>query len=168
MLISFSSFIKNRGYKAVHDQPAKRNLTYSVVAAINVDGFVAYNIFPGSMNASKLFYWTLFRLLPNCNPYPGNNSVIILDNVAFHRSEPFRLIVQYFGAKLMYLPPYSPHLNTVELLFNALKRKLQCYPELCHEDIHAIAHLLMQNEISNISWRSVCKKIGYQYHCSGL
>ena len=120
------------------------------------------------MNGVKLFWWTLVRLLPNCNPYPGPNSVIILDNVGFHRSAPFKIIVKYFGAKLMYLPPYSPHLNVIEILFNALKQKLRKYPQLCHDDVLGIAHILLRQEIANISWRSIARKIGYQYHCTGL
>ena len=149
-------------------QPAVRNPRYSVIAAINVRGIVAYDIVSGSMNGRRLYMWTYYRLLQHCTAFPGPNSVLILDNVGFHRNRIFRRIVQFHGARLMYLPPYSPHLNVIELLFNALKQHLRKYPLICEENVRALAHLIMQRRLHRIQWDSVCRKIGYQYHVTGL
>ena len=120
------------------------------------------------MNGTKLYYWTLLRLLPKCNAYPGPNSVIILDNVRFHKYGPFRLICQYAGVRLIYLPPYSPHLNVVEMVFNVLKQHLAKYPHACYDDVQKIARLVFEYKIKPLTWHSLARKIGYQYHVGGL
>ncbi len=160
--------ILNRGHEAVDNQPAVRNPRYSVMAAINVNGLVAYNILEGSMNGEKLYWWAVLRLLPKCSAYPGPNSLIILDNVRFHKNKLFKTICGYVGVKLLYLPPYSPHLNVIEWLFNALKANLRQYPLFCDTEIRNIARLIMEYRIKSIKWKSVCMKIGYQHHVSGL
>ena len=138
------------------------------MAAINVRGIVACDVIPGSMNGVRLYIWTYFRLLPSCTQHPGPNSIIILDNCRFHRNRNFRLIVDYFGVKLIYLPPYSPHLNVIEILFNALKQELKRFPLLCGEDVRALASLILRRKLYRIQWHSVCKKIGYHHHVTGL
>ena len=139
-----------------------------MLTAINVSGVLAYNIVQGSTNGMKLFYWTLHRLLPVCTPYPGPNSVLILDNVRFHKYAPFRLICSFAGVRLVFLPPYSPHLNVVELVFNVLKQHLRRYPYACYNDIRVIARLIFEYKIKPLRWHNVARKIGYQYHVNGL
>eukprot|EP01084_Bolivina_argentea_P299116 515575_1 len=120
------------------------------------------------MNSVRLFWWIVLQLLPKCSPFPGPNSIIVLDNVSFHKYKPIKLICNYAQVKLIYLPPYSPHLNVIERLFNALKMNLQQYPLFCGENVRQLAHMIMQYKIKNINWTSVAKKIGYQYHVQGL
>ena len=50
------------------------------------------------------------------------NSVVILDNASFHKSAATRELVEQTGAKLLFLPPYSPDLNLIEHDFGALKK----------------------------------------------
>ena len=133
-----------------------------------MDANVAYNILPGSMNKTKLFYWAYLSLLPRMNRYPGPNSVIVCDNVSFHRSELFRELWKAYGVKIIYLPPYSPHLNIIELLFNAIKSSLKKYQAFCEQDVKATTIALMEYKLNNINWRSVAREIGYHHHCRGL
>jgi transposase len=78
---------------------------------------------------------------PQLNPYPGKQSVVILDNCSIHHDEdiheliveecgelswlcfPFsRALTRYFsGACLVYLPPYSPDFNSIEEAFSAIQ-----------------------------------------------
>jgi DDE superfamily endonuclease len=55
-----------------------------------------------------------FRVLPNCNPFPAEKSVIVMDNASFHHSERIRQMCEEAGIKLIYLPPYSPDFNPIE------------------------------------------------------
>ena len=50
------------------------------------------------------------------------NSVIILDNASFHKSAGTKELIEQKGAKLLFLPPYSPDLNPIEHDFGALKK----------------------------------------------
>ena len=138
------------------------------MAAINVNGTVAYNVLPGSMNKNKLFWWTYICLIPKLSPYPGPNSVLVLDNVSFHRSIMFKALCMAYGIKIIYLPPYSPHLNVIELLFNAIKTNLKKYQIHCRQDPKLCTELLMELKLNHIDWRPVARRIGYHHHCRGL
>ena len=56
----------------------------------------------------------------------GNqHDVVILDNVAFHKSPRAEQLVRQKGAWLLFLPPYSPDLNPIEMAFSKLKTLLR-------------------------------------------
>jgi transposase len=54
---------------------------------------------------------------------PGD--VVILDNVGFHKSERAEQLLKTKGARLLFLPPYSPDLNPIEMAFSKLKSLLR-------------------------------------------
>ena len=56
------------------------------------------------------------------SPLLDKNSVVILDNAAFHKSVGTKELIEQQGAKLLFLPPYSPDLNPIEHDFGALKK----------------------------------------------
>ena len=75
---------------------------------------------------------------PQLNPYPGKRSVVVLDNCSIHHDEEIReLVVEECGeisstallccagARLVYLPPYSPDFNPIEEAFSAMKAWLR-------------------------------------------
>jgi transposase len=61
------------------------------------------------------------RLLPQCNPYPLPNSVIIMDNASSHCDPIIAEAVHAKGCLIRYLPPYSPDFSPIELSFSVLK-----------------------------------------------
>ena len=54
---------------------------------------------------------------------PGN--VVVLDNLSVHKVDGLEQIVKKYGARLLYLPPYSPDLNPIECAFSKLKMGLR-------------------------------------------
>ena len=56
--------------------------------------------------------------LPKMNPYPQDNSIIVLDNCAIHKSEVLREVVTANGQLIIFLPPYSPDYNPIEESFS--------------------------------------------------
>ena len=57
--------------------------------------------------------------------YPGPNSLVILDNASIHGyGVELRALVGPVGAKVLFLPPYSPDFNPIEKLFGWLKQWL--------------------------------------------
>jgi transposase len=65
---------------------------------------------------------------------PGDT--VVMDNLSSHKSEEVREIIEAAGAKLLYLPPYSPDFNPIEQAFAKLKAHLRkaaerCVPDLC-------------------------------------
>jgi transposase len=54
---------------------------------------------------------------------PGD--IVVMDNLPAHKGEQVRALIQARDAKLMYLPPYSPDLNPIELAFAKIKGLLR-------------------------------------------
>ena len=50
---------------------------------------------------------------------PGD--IVVLDNLSSHKGEAIKAAIEAAGATLMFLPPYSPDLNPIELMFSKLK-----------------------------------------------
>ena len=60
-------------------------------------------------------------MLPNCTPYPGPRSIIILDNASIHKSTRLRELYERSGVILEFLPLYLPDFNLIEAIFKDLK-----------------------------------------------
>jgi transposase len=99
----------------------KRSERWSLLPAMTGDGYLSYMIFQGSTTSGIMEHFLEFEVLPHCNPYPGRNSVIVLDNTSIHRSVRVREHCGRAGVVLEYLPPYSPDYNPIEKSFKQLK-----------------------------------------------
>lgn len=102
---------------------------------MTVEGYLTdFLIVHGSITKAILVEWLERDVLPYCNPYneedPKERSVIVLDNASAHRSHEVREACARAGVKLLYLPPYSPDFNPIELTFNTLKAWIRRWFEL--------------------------------------
>ncbi|HBF29310.1 transposase, partial [Rhizobium sp.] len=75
------------------------------------------------MNSRIFEKWIETQLAPTLQ----KGDVVILDNVAFHKSKRAEELVRAKGAWLLFLPPYSPDLNPIEMAFSKLKALLRKY-----------------------------------------
>lgn len=75
-------------------------------------------LWQGTCNTKTFNQWCDQCLCPLLN----NESVLVLDNAAFHKSQTTRQLIEKQGAKILFLPPYSPDLNPIEHDFGALKK----------------------------------------------
>ena len=82
---------------------------------------------------------------------PGD--IVILDNLAAHKSAAARAAIEMAGARLLFLPPYSPDLNPIENAFSKLKALLRKAAARTVEQLwKAIAHAIdafTPNECAN-------------------
>lgn len=76
-------------------------------------------LFNGTCDTDVFNLWLETSLLPTLK----KGAVIVLDNAAFHKSLRTVELVQQAGCKLLFLPPYSPHLNPIEKLWANIKKK---------------------------------------------
>lgn len=75
------------------------------------------------------------------NPFPGPNSVIVLDNAKIHHNESLIEYLQAFGIRVEFLPPYSPDLNPIESSFSVIKsflKRNRDYIESFNDPIYAL------------------------------
>ena len=59
------------------------------------------------------------------NAYPAVNSILVMDNAAIHRRPRVAALCEAAGVKLIYLPPYCPELNPIEVCFSQVKSNLR-------------------------------------------
>ena len=64
----------------------KRSERWSILPAYTSDGFIAWEIIQGSFDAELFDDFIKNQVLPQCSPYPGPKSVLIMDNAPIHRS----------------------------------------------------------------------------------
>ena len=62
----------------------------------------------------------LILQLPFMNPFPGKNSVLIMDNAKIHHDNEMVNVIERRG-KVLYLPSYSPDYNPIETAFSTIK-----------------------------------------------
>ena len=60
---------------------------------------------------------------PRARATPGD--IVIMDNLPAHRMQRVREAIEKAGARLLYLPPYSPDFNPIEMAFSKLKALLR-------------------------------------------
>ena len=100
----------------------RRGDTYSILPAYTTAGYLpCIGIKQGYYKKEDLINWLLEELLPLCNEYPGERSIIVLDNVSVHVDPRIVEAIEAKGCLVKYLPPYSPDYNPIELTFSVLK-----------------------------------------------
>ncbi|MEJ5022796.1 transposase [Ochrobactrum vermis] len=95
--------------------------TQTFIAGLRCHGLTAPWIVNAPMNSRIFETWIETQLAPTLSP----GDIVILDNVGFHKSERADLLVKAKGAWLLFLPPYSPDLNPIEMAFSKLKALLR-------------------------------------------
>ncbi len=110
-----------RGQRLVAKVPQNHRKTLTFVAGLRCDGIIAPCVFDGPINAGVFLAWIVQFLVPILRP----GDVVVMDNLSSHKSPEVRRVIRAAGAKLFYLPPYSPDLNPIEQAFSQLKTLLR-------------------------------------------
>jgi len=91
------------------------------LCGLRAGGLVAPLVLDRAMNGAAFRAYIEQMLAPTLQP----DDVVICDNLASHKVAGVREAIAARGASLLYLPPYSPDLNPIELVFSKLKRLLR-------------------------------------------
>jgi transposase len=125
---------KGKRCYGIHNWGAKGRT--NVIGALLGTTLLTVSLFSSSINTEIFTNWVEYDLLPKLPP----NSVLVLDNAAFHKGQVMQEMVERAGHKLLYLPPYSPDLNPIEKKWaqaKARRRKNNSPIEdlFCHENL---------------------------------
>lgn len=93
----------------------------TLVAALRSDRIDAPMVIDKPMNGLIFTTWIEKVLAPTLKP----GDIVIMDNLPAHKVKGVRQAIEAAGAKLRYLPPYSPDLNPIEQVFAKLKAHLR-------------------------------------------
>jgi transposase len=110
-----------RGERVVDDVPAGRWETYSVIAALREEGVTAPMVLRGAMDTESMRAWVRTQLAPTLR----RGDIVVLDNVSFHGDPEIAELIARRGARLEFLPPYSPDLNPIEEAWGKVKTILR-------------------------------------------
>jgi transposase len=110
-----------RGQRLVAKVPHGRWRTLTFLAALRVDRLEAPCVLDGPINARSFLAYVEQILVPTLAP----GDIVIMDNLGSHKGARVRRAIRAAGAKLFFLPPYSPDLNPIEQLFAKLKTLLR-------------------------------------------
>ncbi len=121
-----------RGVTPVQITKFRREERYQILPAYSQDGILLSRIHRGCTD-SAMFEDFIGQLLCHCGRFPEPNSVLIMDNASFHRSERINQMCRAAGVKLIYLALYSPRLNPIEEFFAELNAFIKRHWKT-HED----------------------------------
>ena len=129
--------LKGKRLRAFAPHGHWRTLTF--LGALRSDRLAAPCVFDGPINGQCFRAYVEQQLVPVLRP----GDIVIMDNLGSHKSSAVRRALRAVGAKLFFLPKYSPDLNPIEMLFSKLKHGLRKAARRTHDAIYsAIAALL--------------------------
>lgn len=130
-----------RGQRLHEKVPYGHWRTMTFLAALRSDRIDAPCVLDQPVNGKSFLAYVRQFLVPTLH----KGDVVMLDNLSSHKSQSVRQAIRAAGAKLLFLPPYSPDLNPIEQLFAKLKTLLRAAAERTREAVcERIGKLLEQ------------------------
>jgi len=114
--------------------------TSTLISGIRLEGPCAPWLFEGPMNGEMFLAWVEQGLTPTLRA----GDLVILDNLATHKIRGVREAIQAAGARLLYLPPYSPDFNPIEPMWSKVKQILRSHDPRTETDLLLAAKMAFQ------------------------
>ena len=114
--------------------------TRTLISGIRLGGLCAPGLFEGPMDGERFLAWVTQGFAPTLRP----GEVGILGNLATHRIRGVREAIEAAGARLLYLPPYSPDFNSIEPMWSKIKHILRCHAPRTDEQLLQAAKIAFQ------------------------
>jgi transposase len=138
-----------RGTRLHDHTPCSPWETHTVIAGVRLDGLTAPAVFDGPIDTPTFRADVEHVLVPTLRP----GDVVVLDNLAVHQQPEVRDAIDAVGARVRFLPPYSPDFNPIEPLFAKLKAFLRAarprpFDQVC-DLIRAAIALFTADECAN-------------------
>ena len=138
-----------KGERRAGFAPVGRRHTLTFLAALRIDALTEPCVIDGPINGTIFRAYVEQFLVPTLRP----GDIVILDNLGSHRSEAVRSSILDAGAKLAFLPPYSPDLNPIEQVFAKVKHWMRMAQarsmEAIHDRIAKLVSSISQTECAN-------------------
>jgi transposase len=109
------------GSRAVDSAPLSKPKNTTILSSIQLDGSLHYTTFSGGTTVEKFNQYLVNDLLPYLNP----DSVLVMDNMKSHHAKAIKQLLEKAKVRYVFLPPYSPDLNSIENLWSKVKALLR-------------------------------------------
>lgn len=146
-----------KGSRAYGTCPVNYGPNVTVAGAIRLDGVVTAMRLEGAMDGEAFLAFTTHLLAPELRP----GDVVVMDNLASHKVQGVAEAIEAVGASVLYLPPYSPDFNPIEMCWSKIKEFLRSQAARTRESLdHALAQGLDLVSFSDL--------VGWFKHCGYL
>ena len=103
--------------RAVGQVARNHGLNQTLICGLRLAGPVAPLVIPGAVNGGTFEWYVREHLCPTLEP----GQVVVMDNLSSHHRASIRTLIEARDCMLLYLSPYSPDFNPIEMMFSKLK-----------------------------------------------
>lgn len=132
-----------RSERLIEKVPHGHWKTTTLIAALGLQGMKCSTVVDGAVNRDVFEAFVERVLVPQLQP----GDVVVMDNLSSHKGGRIAPMITAAGAELRYLPPYSPDLNPIEMIFSKVKQGLR---SLAHRTQEALWNA-MQSVLDTIT-----------------
>lgn len=135
-----------KGQRAYGTRPQTRGKNVSLISAIGLKGLIAQVSLLGATDGLTFEAFVARKLVPQL--WAG--ACVIMDNCSIHKGKEIEALIQEAGARLIYLPPYSPEFSPIENCWSKIKTLLRSmaarsYPALAQAIQEAFAQVSLED-----------------------
>lgn len=147
------------GLRVVEAVPMHRGTRLTMLAAIGLSGVSAEWVIEGAIDGEAFAVYLREVLGPTLKP----GDIVVLDNLKVHKVAAVEAAINACGARLEYLPPYSPDFNPIERCWSKIKTALRTAKARTVEELMKALKqaLLTISEADVRAWFAYC---GYAVH----
>lgn len=109
------------GQRLIDKTPHGHWKTTTLIAALGIEGVRCSTLVDGPIDGDVFESFVAQVLVPELR----RGDVVVLDNLSSHKRDRTRELIEAVGAELVFLPPYSPDLNPIEMVFAKVKQLLR-------------------------------------------
>lgn len=138
-----------------NESPGNRGQNVSLIGGMSIDGLIATMSIIGSVNTDVFLFYIQKILIPQL--WVG--AIVLMDNLPVHHAYVVREAIEAAGAKLVFLPPYSPDLSPIELCWSKLKQLLRSAKARTHEALDRALTTIINDCLSSddaLDWFAHC------------
>lgn len=147
-----------QGTRLNTDVPHGRWETTTFLGAIRSTGFISPLCVDGAINGQVFTAWVEQHLVRDLRA----GDIVVMDNLSSHKAPGAAKAIEAVGAKILFLPPYSPDLNPIELAFSKFKQLLRDGAERTTEKLWKLCGKVL-DLFTETECRNYLRHCGYRY-----
>lgn len=147
-----------RGERLVASCPHGHWRTTTMISSIRLDGSTACMTIDGPTDTEVFQAYVRQILCPSLRP----GDIVVMDNLAPHKNVHTLALIAAVGASVLFLPPYSPDLNPIEMMWSKVKAILRKHEARTHPDLLRTIAVAIQaiTQQDAVNWFAHC---GYSF-----
>lgn len=147
------------GERAIGSAPKNYGSSVSLIGAIDQSGLIASFAVPGATDTAAMVIFLTEILLPQLKP----GDCVVWDNLSVHKTRAVQSLFQQAKVELLFLPPYSPDMNPIEMCWSKLKTNLRAAAARTYEKLSEAIRAAIK-KITALDAQNWIRHCGYVSH----